>query len=402
MPEIQADPLSKPDAEHLSQRLRRRLAALGVVGAMMVALPLVQVLRYQNAAEASLEAARAALDPTARSVDVERSLIAHRDLAAKVLRGQKELEPERRTRQAQVDARLRVLGTALVFGAWDRAISEADALREDWTLLASEVQSRSISPIESDQAHRLLLEQTLQVIDLVGSNHSAQASADSDLAQPTEAVARAVPRLAMQISGLAAGAASGAPDPLTQRRDLAAAEAALARTLGRLDAALGPNATPHRELADLGATAGATADHFFELLRTKPALPEATHEAASTALAAQFKLFDAAQATLGGSLADHIGKLHRQREGLVLALGLLAAGAAFLAAGLARQLQPLPAAAREGDDAPSERRAAPSGRELASELMLRLRAGETPGRTPEAEPGREHADESKPTLPPPL
>jgi hypothetical protein len=146
---------------------RRRLALLSLVGALMVALPLGQVLRYQDAELQTLAEQRAALDPIARAVDVQRSLLVHRPLASAVLRGDKAQEPARQLRQADVDARMVVLGEALVAGPWPLAAREGEALRFDWALLAHQVATRSVAAPQSDDSHRLRVEQVLQIIDLL-------------------------------------------------------------------------------------------------------------------------------------------------------------------------------------------------------------------------------------------
>ncbi len=146
---------------------RRRLALLSLAGALMVALPLGQVLRYQNAELQALAEQRAALDPMARAVDVQRALLAHRPLAGAVLSGDKAREPERRRRQAEVDVCMATLGQALSAGSWPLAEREGQALRFDWALLAHQVALRGLAAAQSDDAHRLRVEQVLQIIDLL-------------------------------------------------------------------------------------------------------------------------------------------------------------------------------------------------------------------------------------------
>jgi len=78
---------------------RYKLAALSIVGAAMVALPLAQVLRYQDTELQAALAEQAGLEPVKRAVAVQQGLLAHRDVAGQVLRGQVALETERRARQ---------------------------------------------------------------------------------------------------------------------------------------------------------------------------------------------------------------------------------------------------------------------------------------------------------------
>ena len=107
LPPIAQEPsatgLAPAQRARLPQRLRRNLAALSLVGAALVGLPVAQLLRYQAAEMAALADGRAKLDPVARAVHVQRGLLAHRDISAQVLGGQAKLEAERLQRQTEVD-----------------------------------------------------------------------------------------------------------------------------------------------------------------------------------------------------------------------------------------------------------------------------------------------------------
>jgi hypothetical protein len=187
-----------PDSRPPS-RLRHRFAAFSIVGALMIMLPLVQVLRYQAAEIQAVLAERAALDPMAHAVAVQRALLTHRDLAGRVLRGRLSFEPERKRSQGDVDVRLATLAGTLAAGPWERALEESNALGEDWQQLAREVAARRITASASDQAHRLRIEQTLQVID-----HVAVTLAPADAGGPptSTVVAQTLPGLARQIATL--------------------------------------------------------------------------------------------------------------------------------------------------------------------------------------------------------
>ena len=172
-------PMHTP-APPLPPPARRRMAALGIVGSAMVAVPLVQVLRFETAEMQAVVAQQASLDPIARAVAVQYSLLAHRDAAGLVLRGQAVLEPERRLRQGEVDDRLIELGVTLETLHSYRAVEEAQALAKDWAELAQQVSTQHISADASDAAHRLRVEQAVQVMDLVadaGGLHQNTAAA---------------------------------------------------------------------------------------------------------------------------------------------------------------------------------------------------------------------------------
>ncbi|MBX3637158.1 MAG: hypothetical protein KF683_17455 [Rubrivivax sp.] len=146
---------------------RVKLAALSLAGALMVALPTFQVLRYQGLELRAAQAARAGLDPLTRATALQRALLAHRAAAGDVLRGREETEPRRRVHQGEVDDRAEALASAVAMLAPPAAIDETNELRDDWGTLVRRIAARAISDGDSDDAHRLLVEQTLQIMDLV-------------------------------------------------------------------------------------------------------------------------------------------------------------------------------------------------------------------------------------------
>ena len=399
--------LPAPALARLPQRLRRRLAALSIVGALMVALPLGQVLRYQNADLQALLAQRAGLDPVARAVDVQRSLLLHRDLAAQVLRGKRALENERRVLQGEVDDRVTALAMALMAGAWERAVRESDALREDWSLLARQVNERSLGAGESDQAHRLLVEQTLQVMDLLADGITSVNRRGEEGAVLALAVARSMPRLAGQLAALSAHEAGAAVTP----RELAAAEAALSRTLGALNAALekplpGAEAPQQRRvLATASATAGAAADRYFQLLRQADPRGLDVQAAADAALQAQYRLFDGVAHAVGVALDERVAAAAQRRSLLVAAMAVLALATLGLLLQLSRGLAALgrPALRRHTDGPDGPDTPVNADREATGRLLQRLRSADEGTAHPAVpEQGRLTRNDDQPTQPAPL
>lgn len=387
--------------QRLPQRLRGRLTALGLVGALMVALPLVQVLRYQSAELQTLAGDRAGLDPVLLAVEVQRGLLAHAELAAEVLRGHQALEPQRKTRQRMVDERVQALGGTLAVGPWERAAHESVALSDDWSLLSRQVLERSVNDIESDQAHRLLVEEALQVIDLVGDSSAPRADRGSDMAPPAASTARALPRLAWQLARLTepATVAGTAAD---FARELAAAEADVARTLGVLNTALARDDQPHRELADASASAGAAADRYLMRLRSLGPRDAETRAVGAAAVQAQFALFGRAHAKASALLDEQLAAARQLRRVLLGAMAALALVALALALQLARVLRALAPAAALSPPAPDEPPPAgtgrPGSREEAGRLLQRLREGDERHAADRRRRGGHR--EAQPTLPP--
>lgn len=299
--------------------LRLKLAALSLVGAALVALPLLQVLRYQGAELQVALSARAALNPVARVVALQQDLLRHRDLAAQVLRGQEALEALRRRQQGSVDERVAELDAALAAVASEPAQDESRALREDWALLAGDVQNRAISAAASELGHRLLMEQSLQVIDLVAVASGLGRGDDAAADRLASAMTGRLPRLLVEIAALQPVATTGAYAPV--ERQVAAIAGALARSLGPLNESVDAAGAAHPRLAAATATAGVAVERYFRALREEPA---AAAQAGQEAVSAQFQLLDETHAVVSATLAARIDNARRERE-------LLLAGAAALA-----------------------------------------------------------------------
>jgi hypothetical protein len=151
----------------LLQRPRNRFVAFSAVGAAMVCLPLWQLMQHQQSALQQLAAQRALLDPVSQAVHVQFGLLSHRQLSGQLLQGQAQLEPARMAVQVGVDEQLQALQQVLTQGLWHSALAEARDLTRDWVELARSVQRRTLTAAQSEQAHSLRVEQTLQVLDLL-------------------------------------------------------------------------------------------------------------------------------------------------------------------------------------------------------------------------------------------
>lgn len=171
-------------------RLKLVLAAL--LASLSILLPLTPVWRHTGQEIETLKAERALLDPLSRALSVQRSLLGHADVAARVLGGRSGLETERRLRQHAVEADLVALQATLSAGLWTLALGEANALAQDWRQLSWQVAHRSIDPVLCAQGHRLLVEQAVQVMDLVSSQAPARSPVQVALRAPSLARLEAV------------------------------------------------------------------------------------------------------------------------------------------------------------------------------------------------------------------
>ncbi len=219
-------------------RPRMRFALLGLVGMLMVATPLTEVLRQHARNLDLLIAARAVLDPLADTAAVQRALITHERTAAAALAGGAAAVPLRAVHEAEVDQRLATLTATLDRGRYAAAGDECAQLRNDWSALVDGLRHRRLSTQASRQAHELLLDQTVQIGDLLvleGRLQAAAALAGSAVPRPAAGApgARAlVPAAELAALGVRLGRAEA---ELRRRR---AGLVALLALLGMLAAVL--------------------------------------------------------------------------------------------------------------------------------------------------------------------
>jgi hypothetical protein len=237
-------------------------------------------------------------------------------------------------------------------------VEESNALREDWALLARQIQQRQIAAPESDLGHRLLVEQTLQVIDLVADATGLGSHREAGAALLASVMMRSLPQLANEIATLGSAEATGRR---ADERQMAATEAALARSLERLNEMIEHSAVQRPALAAATAEAGAAADRYFSLLREQSDA-DATL-AGAAALQAQFRLLDATRDVLAETLSGRVSQARQSRDLLMALLAVLA----LLALGLARRVlapprPPHPVSldemASQAEDDPAQARAA--------------------------------------------
>ncbi len=201
-----------PHAPDATRSARLKLALVGAAGALALALPAAQVLRYQGSQIDTLRVQRSALDLVGHTLQVQRGVLAHNASSARSLGGDLGAEGLRREQQSELDRRVDALQLVLGAGGVPRALAEAWALREDWLRLAQQIDAREIGVAQSELGHRLLLEQALTIGDLVtaSADPAARALAGTE-APPLARWLAAAP--ALRASAVATDTrGTGAPD----------------------------------------------------------------------------------------------------------------------------------------------------------------------------------------------
>lgn len=303
-------------------RSHQKFVAFSVVGVAMVCLPLLQVLNYQQAELEQLQNQRAQLDPVAAAVNAQWALLDHRALASAVLTGQGSMESDRQRAKTEVDDRLLSLSSVLGNGQWQLAVLEARALGEDWSQLAQEVQAQTLSPAQSNEAHTLRIEQTLQIVDLVTTSLAPDAELE------TEAPS-AFLNSALQLSQVAAHLSQYSPQAL---------EAALTRAIGKptaqaLQAPLAQAVQASQQFQKVWARAKAEApaDHHSPGAGDVEAtlIASEVQQSLQQALVQQRRLLSALKAHHDHALGQQTATVQAQRDLLLaclLVLGLFATG----------------------------------------------------------------------------
>jgi hypothetical protein len=148
-----------------------RAAAPFLLAAALLALVLL-LLHHHGSQRTVLLALRAALDPLAASVAVQRAVQQHERVCGPALASRAagaaddDASALRRVWQAEVEARSVELEQVLQRGHWELALGELAAMRDDWARLVERIEQRRIASSESSAAHRLIVEQLVTVVDL--------------------------------------------------------------------------------------------------------------------------------------------------------------------------------------------------------------------------------------------
>lgn len=164
----------------------RRLAVLGLLAMLVVALPVSELWRQYRVHLDALVLARDVMEPLGHATATQRALLAHRGSAHAVLSGAADQETPRRQAQQEVETRQAQLSGSLARRRLAYALSEAEALEHDWHALVGAITERRIDAAQSDQSHRLMVEQVLQIIDYCADNLARDAAGDRDLIAAAE------------------------------------------------------------------------------------------------------------------------------------------------------------------------------------------------------------------------
>jgi methyl-accepting chemotaxis protein len=167
---------ARPSLDRLG--IREKLALLGVLFALLLAVPSTLFLRQATADRELAARELAGVAPARQALLALRTLSQHRALAAACLEGDESLGGPREAARKQLDGQLDALASAYSDDAQSRATRQLAAFDGQWRKLSEAVGKRAVSSTDNLAAHNQL---TAQLIAILGTRlDSDRLSLDAD------------------------------------------------------------------------------------------------------------------------------------------------------------------------------------------------------------------------------
>ncbi len=332
-------------------KLWQKFSVIGVIAAVMCAVPLSKVVIQKNGEIAVAQAEDAGLDPMRAAVGLQKNLQAHRHLASRVLAGDNAADGERRARQVDVNTQIAALDKLLVQMSYGKATEELSGLKAAWDKLSKQVEARAIKPRDSFEAHTTLVEQNLLVMDLVADASGLSLDPVAESYYLMTAVVDHLPRLAEAVDHLHTqgnAVLSAKEVSPTARADLLHASHAVhylqARSSLQLVKAETLSADVKKAVEGVNKGVEADADKLHETGEELAASAGATitidawDKLGAAAHAGQYKVLDAAVSSLEDLLHGRVLATTQERNILLAELFVLALVGAGLGIAITRSV----------------------------------------------------------------
>jgi methyl-accepting chemotaxis protein len=326
--------------------LARKFLIFAMLSALLVVLPLIAYLQQSNGDIAAARHEVDGLSPVRQLLKVVQLVQQHRGLAADVLTGNAQAEPQRTATRGEVHGANEAFSRSITERIPDHAIAATwQAAQAEWQSLEQAVSGRKVDTASSHAKHTALVEKLLDVLDLTADHFGLSQEAELDghhlvmaalvhLPKLAEALAQARERGAVLLSKVEVLSATDR-EPLVSLAGIAQMHHHnLSHGLGK---AMAVNAVMGSRLRGIAGESGALSEQALKLTRqqllggAQPAVSGADHARAYTeAINGQFRLNAVQFAVLEEVLAQRISRM-RSMQLSVLAAALLLA---LLAAGL--------------------------------------------------------------------
>ena len=338
-----------------SVKLWQKFAALGLIGTVMCAVPLVKVIEYRNGEIQVAQNEDAGIDPLRTAMALQQQLQAHRGLSGLVLGGSAEADGERRARQAEVNQQLALLQKQIADLGYAKPAAEVQALKGAWERLSRQVDSRELKPAESLAAHSAVVDQNLHLMDQVADASGLSLDPVAETYFIMTAMVDHLPRLTEALARV-----RGEGTVMLASPEVAVADRTrLSQMMNQVHYLEGRAADQIAKAQELNlevkqgvtlvATAGADVDNFFKQVDSQilsgqaaTSTPAAFFKAGTQALDSQYKLMGEATQVMENLLHERIHATEQARMMLLALLGTLGLLAVGLGVAITRSVtQPL-------------------------------------------------------------
>jgi methyl-accepting chemotaxis protein len=334
-------------------RLWQRFAALGILGALLVAPPLYFYAREANKAIDAARLEQRGVKPVTELLHLLRLVQQHRGLSAGALGGNSSMQSQRAAKQAEVQQSF-----AKVEEVLKREIAGTDAYTgwqattKSWTELAAAISNAAIRAPESFTRHTAIVEELLKLGDLLIDQFGLSLDPDAETFHLINAVLLQAPLATEELGKARARGAA----VLTQKTGTAEErstvsaliEKARAREHSMVNALTKAMAANPLVAANLGALFLQQVElskKAHELAIEHIIKPEQLTLAAgdyfaafTSAIDAYFALSDAAVASLEHVLEARVTRLTREKYTLIGVVGFIAVLAALTGIAVARSI----------------------------------------------------------------
>lgn len=160
-------------------RLVHKLVLLGLMAALLVAVPLTAYVRGALSGLTAIEAERRGLAPSQALLEVVRLAQIHRGMTATVLGGKADAETQRQARAAEVQQAVQRFEAQLAGGVDNARIrSDWRAIAGQWQSLSQAVDARGVTGPESFARHTAMITGLIELNDRVADHFGLSSDPD--------------------------------------------------------------------------------------------------------------------------------------------------------------------------------------------------------------------------------
>jgi methyl-accepting chemotaxis protein len=326
--------------------MARKFLFFGILSAVLVALPLIAYLQQSSEAIAVARREADGLVPAKQLLLVVQLLQHHRGLAANVLGGKADLEPQLAAKRGEVQGAMEAFSGSVKGQVTEPAIADAwQAAQTEWKALEQAVSARAVDGTASYDRHTALVGKLLDVLDLTADHFGLTLDPEVDGYHLVMATLVHLPHLAEAL-----GQARARGTLLLSRQETVSAadrgELAAAagltqmhyRNMARaLEKAIAANPASKNRLSAVAAESRTLYEKALNLTREQLLdAPQATlsgtdyYRTYTEVIDGHFKLNGAQLLALEDVFAQRVSRIHRMQLAVLAVALLLASLAAWL------------------------------------------------------------------------